>query len=79
MVNLFGYGLLVSLKIRQSLEYIYPMKKEYMLIAEHFIHSLVKKYGKHPVSTDGGGTWYPLQACRFLKLQHHIHHRMKKV
>lgn len=23
-----------------------------MLIAEHFIHSLVEKYGKHPVSTD---------------------------
>jgi putative transposase len=47
-----------------------------MLIAEHFIHSLVKKYGKHPVSTDGG-TWYP-QACRFLKLQHHIHSPYEK-
>jgi putative transposase len=47
-----------------------------MLIAEHFIHSLVKKYGKHPVSTDGG-TWYP-QACRFLKLQHHIHSLYEK-
>jgi hypothetical protein len=21
--------------------------------------SLVRKYGKHLVSTDGGGTWYP--------------------
>ena len=47
-----------------------------MLIAEHFIHSLVEKYGKHPVSTDGG-TWYP-QACRFLKLQHHIHSPYEK-
>ena len=41
-----------------------------MLIAEQFIQSLVRKYGKHPVSTDGG-TWYP-QACKFLKLKHHI-------
>ena len=47
-----------------------------MLIAEHFIHSLVKKYGKRPVSTDGG-TWYP-QACRFLKLQRHIHSLYEK-
>jgi putative transposase len=42
-----------------------------MLIAEQFIQSLVRKYGKHPVSTDGG-TWYS-QACKFLKLKHHIH------
>ena len=42
-----------------------------MLIAEQFIQSLVRKYGKHPVSTDGG-TWYP-QACKFLKLKYHIH------
>jgi hypothetical protein len=27
---------------------------------------------KHPLSTDGGGTWYP-QACKFLKIKHHIH------
>ena len=42
-----------------------------MLVAERLISSLVDKYGKHPVSTDGG-TWYP-QACQFLKLDHHIH------
>ena len=43
-----------------------------MLIAEQFIQSLVRKYGKHPVSTDGDSTWYP-HACKFLKLEHHIH------
>jgi putative transposase len=49
------------------------MKEACMLIAEEqFIRSLVRKYGKHLVSTDGGGTWYP-QACKFLKLKHHIH------
>jgi putative transposase len=41
-------------------------------LAEQFMRSLVRKYGTHPVSTDGGGTWYP-QACKFLKLKHHIH------
>ena len=47
-----------------------------MLVAERFIASLVDGYGKHPVSTDGG-TWYP-QACRFLKLKHHLHSSLEK-
>jgi putative transposase len=42
-----------------------------MLVAESFLTALVIKYGKHPLSTDGG-TWYP-QACRFLNIEHHIH------
>jgi len=47
-------------------------KERNMLIAEQSISKLVKTYGPHPVSTDGG-TWYPSQACRFLKLNHHLH------
>ena len=35
-----------------------------MLVAEHFLPGIVRVYGKHPVSTDGG-TWYPM-TCRFL-------------
>jgi hypothetical protein len=36
-----------------------------MLVAERFIiASLINKFGKCPVSTDGGGTWYP-QAVSF--------------
>ena len=42
-----------------------------MFVAERFLDGLVKIHGKHCISTDGG-TWYP-QACRFLKLKHHIH------
>ncbi len=42
-----------------------------MFVAERFIAGLARTHGKHSVSTDGG-TWYP-QACRFLKLNHHIH------
>jgi putative transposase len=47
-------------------------KEQNMLIAEQFISKLVKTYGPHSISTDGG-TWYPSQACRFLKLKHHLH------
>ena len=47
-----------------------------MLVAERFISSLINRYGKHPISTDGG-TWYP-QACRFLKVNHRIHSTLEK-
>jgi putative transposase len=51
-------------------------KERNMFVAERFLSSVVKGYGEHPVSTDGG-TWYP-QACRFLKLQHHLHSPFEK-
>jgi putative transposase len=51
-------------------------KERNMFVAERFLYNITKDYGKHPVSTDGG-TWYP-QACKFLKLQHHIHSAYKK-
>jgi putative transposase len=51
-------------------------KERNMFVAERFILNLVKRYGQHPVSTDGG-TWYP-QACRFLGLHHHIHSPYEK-
>jgi putative transposase len=47
-----------------------------MLVAERFISSLINRYGKHSVSTDGG-TWYP-QACIFLKVEHHTHSNLEK-
>ncbi len=51
-------------------------KERNMVVAERFIAGLVKAHGRHPVSTDGG-TWYP-QACKFLKLKHHIHSPLEK-
>lgn len=51
-------------------------KERNILIAERFISDIVKVYGEHPVSTDGG-TWYP-QACQFLKLDQHIHSSLEK-
>jgi putative transposase len=47
-----------------------------MLVAEQFLKGLVKKYGKHSISSDGA-TWYP-QACKFLKITHHIHSYYEK-
>jgi putative transposase len=41
-----------------------------ILVAERFLQELVRRYGKHPVSTDSG-TWYP-QACKFAKIKHHL-------
>ena len=51
-------------------------KERNMFVAERFLSGLVKIYGKHPVSTDGG-TWYP-QACEFIKIDHHIHSSLEK-
>ncbi len=48
-----------------------------MFVAERFLSTLVQDHGKHSVSTDGG-TWYPPQACKFLKLQHHLHSSFEK-
>jgi len=48
-----------------------------MFVAKRFLDGVTKEYGKHPVSTDGG-TWYPPQACQFLKLQHHLHSTYEK-
>ena len=38
-----------------------------MFGAEHFLSNIIKEHDKKPVSTDGGGPWYP-QACQFLQL-----------
>lgn len=51
-------------------------KERNMFVAERFLSGVVRDYGKHPVSTDGG-TWYPM-ACQFIKLDHHIHSSKEK-
>ena len=47
-----------------------------MLVAEKFIRSLVDKYGKHTVYTDGG-TWYD-EACNIIGLKHYLHSSLEK-
>ena len=46
---------------------IYLSEERNMLVAEKFIRSLVSKYGKHIVYTDGG-TWYD-EACKIIKIE----------
>ncbi|HEU5119492.1 MAG TPA: hypothetical protein VFT71_00775 [Candidatus Nitrosocosmicus sp.] len=53
-------------------------KERNMFVAERFLDGLIKIQGKHCEYTDEGGTWYPDQAYRFLKLRHHIHSSLEK-
>jgi putative transposase len=47
-----------------------------MLVAEKFIRSLVSKYGKHTVYTDGG-IWYD-EVCNVIGLKHYLHSSFHK-
>jgi len=47
-----------------------------MFVAEKFIRSLVSKYGKHAVYSDGG-TWYD-EACNVNGLKHYLHYSVEK-
>ena len=62
--------------IHKSVLGIHISKERNMFVAEQFIRSIVEKYGKHTVYTDGG-TWYP-QACNFLGLKHRLHSSLEK-
>jgi putative transposase len=55
---------------------VYLSRHQNILVAQLFIDSLVKKYGKHVVYSDGG-TWYP-EACRALGLEHRLHSPYEK-
>ena len=34
------------------------LERRSILVSEQFLQELIKRYGKNPVSTDYGGTWY---------------------
>ena len=55
----------------------YISEERNMLVFEKLIRSLVSKYGKHAVYTDGG-TWYP-ETCNVLKLKHYLHSPFQNV
>ena len=63
VINTFGYGFVLNQFIEIVLG-IHISKERNMFVAENFIKSLVDKYGKHTVYTDGG-TWYfkPVHFC----------------
>ena len=51
-------------------------RQEICLLLKDLSESLVSKYGKHTVYTDGG-TWYP-EACNVLRLKHYLHSSFEK-
>ena len=55
---------------------IHISEERNMFVAENFIRSLVSKYGKHTIYTDGG-TWYD-QACNAIGLKHYLHSSIEK-
>ena len=62
--------------VHSSVLGIYISEERNMLVAEKFIKSLVDKYGKHTVYTDGG-TWYD-EACNIIGLKHYLHSPLEK-
>ena len=55
---------------------VYVSRHRNMLVAESFLRSLIKIYGKHIVYSDGG-SWYP-EACSYLGLKHLLHSPLEK-
>jgi putative transposase len=55
---------------------VYISKERNMFVAENFIRSLIEKYRRHIVYTDGG-TWYD-EACNVLRLKHYLHSSLEK-
>src|SRR5215210_3223130 len=76
VVNTSGYGFVFVLSHHSSVLGIYISEERNVLVVEKFIRSLVDKYGKHTVYTDGG-TWYP-EACNVLGLKHYLHSSIEK-
>ena len=55
---------------------VYISRHRNMIVAESFLRTLIKIYGKHTVYSDGG-TWYP-EACISLGLKHRLHSSYEK-
>jgi putative transposase len=55
---------------------VYISRHRNMLVAEAFLRSLMRIYGKHTVYSDGG-SWYP-EACISLGLKHRLHSSYEK-
>jgi hypothetical protein len=51
---MYGYGLLLSQLMRTILSIRISIKRNILVAEQQFIQSLIKMYGKHNISTDGG-------------------------
>ena len=61
---------------RQILGVYISRHRNNMIVAESFLRTLIKIYGKHTVYSDGG-TWYP-EECISLVLEHKSHYAYEK-
>ncbi len=66
----------IELKSKEILGLNISKERNMFVAAERFPSNIVDEYGQHAISTDGG-TWYP-QACKFLKIDHHIQSPFEK-
>jgi putative transposase len=62
--------------VHKSVLGIHISQARNMLILSSFLESLLEKYGRHAVYSDGG-TWYP-EACNVLGLKHYLHSPLEK-
>jgi putative transposase len=62
--------------VHKSVLGIHISQARNMLILSSFLKSLLEKYGRHTVYSDGG-TWYP-EACNVLGLKHRLHSSLEK-
>lgn len=65
-------GLLQSSAIKESFGFDISKERNMFVAIEKFITWLIKSYDKHSSGSADGGTWYPSQACKFLKLSHYV-------
>ena len=61
---------------KQFCAWNFPIRREKHACCWKIHRSLIDKYGKHTVYTDGG-TWYP-EACNVLGLKHCLHCPLEK-
>ena len=62
--------------VHKSVLGIHISQARNMLILSSFLESLLEKYGRLAVYSDGG-TWYP-EACNVLGLKHYLHSPLEK-
>jgi transposase-like protein len=70
----FGYGFVLNQFIIKYL--VSTFQKRNRIVAEKFIRSLIEKYGKHTVYTDGG-TWYD-ETYNMLRLKQYLYSPLEK-
>ena len=75
--ELIWLWVVIKPKDREILSFHMSKERNMFVTSERFLSHIIKEYGEHPVSTDGGDTWYP-QDCKFLKLNQYLHSSFEK-